>query len=42
MKRGERRAFLSAGTNDVHNLMALCKACHSRITLEANKNNREA
>ncbi|TQI67359.1 5-methylcytosine-specific restriction protein A [Clostridium sp. KNHs216] len=30
------------GTNDVHNLMALCKACHSRITLEANKNNRES
>ena len=29
------------GTNDVKNLMALCKACHSRITLEATKNNRE-
>jgi hypothetical protein len=26
----------------VHNLMALCKACHSRITLEANRNNRES
>lgn len=25
------------GTNDERNLMALCKACHSRITLEANK-----
>ena len=28
------------GTNDVHNLMSLCKECHSRITLEATKNNR--
>lgn len=28
------------GTHDYDNLMALCKACHSRITLEANKQNR--
>lgn len=26
------------GTNDAHNLMALCKRCHSRITLDANRN----
>ena len=29
------------GTNDERNLMALCKECHSRITLEANRRNRD-
>ncbi|MEG1926912.1 MAG: HNH endonuclease signature motif containing protein [Ruthenibacterium sp.] len=28
------------GNNDTQNLMSLCKSCHSRITLEANKNSR--
>lgn len=31
----------NGGDNKTNNLMALCKSCHSRITLEANKNNRE-
>ncbi|MEG1925603.1 MAG: HNH endonuclease signature motif containing protein, partial [Ruthenibacterium sp.] len=30
----------NGGDSKTNNLMALCKPCHSRITLEANKNNR--
>ena len=30
----------NGGSSNADNLMSLCKPCHSRITLEANKNSR--
>ena len=31
----------NGGTHDVNNLMALCKSCHSSITIGSNNANRE-
>lgn len=29
------------GTNDLNNLMPLCKSCHSRITMKTENQNRK-